>query len=276
MFKIGEFSKLTQVSVRMLRYYDETGLLKPAVIDQWTGYRMYSAEQIPVLNKILYLRDSGFQVAEIAAALHTESDAAMLEYLDLKYDEIIGNIQAEQDKLKRIELAKSELLNGKNEMHFNITIKSVPGYHVLSVRKTIPDYYAEGGLWNELSEFARQHKIEISNDAFTIYHDEDYREENVDVELCASVNKAGQDTGSFKFRHTEPVPMMASTMVYGNFSNIAAAYTAFANWLDENSRYKMKGKNRQIVHRGPWNEANPEKYLTEIQIPLDKNYEDVL
>jgi len=45
MFKIGEFSKLTQVSIRMLRYYDETGLLKPAQIDQFTGYRSYSVDQ---------------------------------------------------------------------------------------------------------------------------------------------------------------------------------------------------------------------------------------
>ena len=52
MFRIGEFSKLMQVSVRMLRYYDEVGLLKPAQSDPWTGYRMYSVEQIPVLNRI--------------------------------------------------------------------------------------------------------------------------------------------------------------------------------------------------------------------------------
>ncbi|MDB2130906.1 MerR family transcriptional regulator, partial [Enterocloster clostridioformis] len=56
MFKIGGFSKLTQVSTRMLRYYDETGLLKPAKIDSLTGYRMYSAEQISTLNRIIYLR----------------------------------------------------------------------------------------------------------------------------------------------------------------------------------------------------------------------------
>lgn len=50
MFRIGEFSKLTQVSVRMLRYYDEAGLLKPVEVDKWIGYRMYSVEQIPVLD----------------------------------------------------------------------------------------------------------------------------------------------------------------------------------------------------------------------------------
>ena len=52
MFRIGEFSKLTQVSVRMLRYYDEAGLLKPAEVDRWTGYRLYSAGQIPRLDRI--------------------------------------------------------------------------------------------------------------------------------------------------------------------------------------------------------------------------------
>ena len=116
MFRIGEFSKLTQVSVRMLRYYDETGLLKPAEIDSWTGYRMYSVEQIPILNKIIYLRDSGFNVAEIAVALNGENDTLIIEQLDKKYEDVKHSIQAEQEKLKKIELAKNELLNGKNEM----------------------------------------------------------------------------------------------------------------------------------------------------------------
>ena len=69
MFRIGEFSKLTQVSIRMLRYYDEAGILTPAEVDKWTGHRLYSVEQIPRLNKILYLRDSGLNVSEIALAL---------------------------------------------------------------------------------------------------------------------------------------------------------------------------------------------------------------
>lgn len=65
MFKIGEFSKLTQVSIRMLRYYDEMGLLKPKEVDKFTGYRMYSADQIPLLQKIILLKDSKFKISEI-------------------------------------------------------------------------------------------------------------------------------------------------------------------------------------------------------------------
>lgn len=80
MFRIGEFSRLTQVSIRMLRYYDEAGLLKPAQVDSWTGHRLYAAEQIPHLNRIRYLRDSGFQVSEIARALEMD-DSALLDYL---------------------------------------------------------------------------------------------------------------------------------------------------------------------------------------------------
>ena len=60
---------------------------------------------------------------------------------------------------------------------------------------------------------------------------------------------------------------MASTMVYGAFSNIAGAYLSFAGWLQEDGRYRMSGPNRQIVHR---NEAEPENYLVEIQIPIEK------
>lgn len=271
MFKIGEFSKLTRVSVRMLRYYDETGLLKPAKIDSWTGYRMYSIEQIPTLNKIIYLRDSGFQVPEILIALHSENDTSIIEQLEKKYEEIKTNIQAERDKLSKIETAKYALLHGKSELHYNISIKSVPSYLVLSLRKVIPNYYAEGNLWKELSDFAKQNKIEPSSETFSIYHDEDYKEEDVDVELCAAVNQKGQDAGCFKFYQTEPVPMMACTMVYGDFSKIGHAYLSFAEWLQKNRQYKMKGQNRQIVHRGPWNEENPQKYLTEIQIPFENN-----
>ena len=226
MFKIGEFSKLTQVSTRMLRYYDETGLLKPAKVDSLTGYRMYSAEQISTLNRIIYLRDSGFNVAEIALALDCSNDT-IIEQLDKKSIEIMDNIQKEQEKLKKIEIAKKELLYSKSELYFNITIKEIPSYCVLSLRKEIPNYYYEGELWKELSAFAKENKINISDETFSIYHND------------------------------------------GDFSNISYAYHSFAKWLQENSQYKMKGSSRQIVHRGPWNEKNPENYLTEIQIPLE-------
>jgi DNA-binding transcriptional MerR regulator len=270
MFKIGEFSKLTQVTIRMLRYYDETGLLKPAQIDPYTNYRMYSVEQIPVLNKIVYLRDSGFNVAEIAAALRSKDDSVTLEQLDRKRREIEQAICARKEELAKIELAKKELQSGQTRMHYDVTIKSIPACQVLSLRRIISTYYAEGELWQELSAFAAENQVPVSSDTFSIYYDTEYKERDVDVELCAPVKKIGKNSGDFTYRITDPVPAMACTMVYGEFSHIAKAYIAFARWLQENDRYRMAGGSRQIVHRGPWNESDPSKYLTEIQIPLEK------
>lgn len=268
MFRIGEFSKLTQVSVRMLRYYDEAGLLKPAEVDRWTGHRLYSVEQIPRLDRIRYLRDSGFQVSEIALALEMD-DHALLAALDKKCLEIEQAIQKEQERLLKIAVAKEEIQGSKSELHYHISMKSIPACQVLSLRRTVPTYYSEGDLWKELSAFAEKEEIEISSDTFTIYHDTEYREQDVDMELCAPVKKAGENREPFCFRMTEAVPAMASTMVYGEFSNIKKAYLAFAKWLQKNSNYQMSAPVRQIVHRGPWNENAPAKYLTELQIPVE-------
>ena len=127
----------------MLRFYDEVGLLTPAEVNKWTGHRLYSAEQIPRLNKILYLRDSGLNVSEIALAL-TMDEQSLLAQLDKKRAEIERAIQAEKEKLRKIEFAKHEMQNGKGELHYNICVRSIPAYPVLSLRKVVPDYYSEG------------------------------------------------------------------------------------------------------------------------------------
>lgn len=270
MFKIGEFSKLTQVSIRMLRYYDETGLLKPAEIDKFTNYRLYAVNQIPVLNQIIFLRDLGFNVSEIAAALNHWDDDFITDQLENKRLEIENAIKNEQDKLSKIEMAKKDIKREKITINYNVAIKSIPSYQVLSLRRTVPDYYAEGQLWKEMSAFIDKYNIPVSSNTFTIYHDADYKEKNVDMELCMPVDQMGENTDGVVYRNTESVPIMACTMVYGTFENIAGAFLAFANWLQEHNQYKMGEHSRQIVHRGPWNEEIPDNYLTEIQVPLEK------
>ena len=269
MFKIGEFSKLTQVSIRMLRYYDETGVLKPAEIDKFSNYRLYSSEQIPILNKILFLRDLGFNISEITIALKEWDSEYITSRLEQKRLEILSAMKAEEDKLLKIELAKKDIQEEKIEINYNVTIKSIPGYQVFSLRRIVPDYYAEGQMWQEMSHFAGKHKIPVSSNTFTIYHDTDYREKDVDIEICAPVARMGENTNGFTYRKIVPVPIMACTMVYGPFENISEAYLSFAQWLTEHNQYRMVGQSRQIVHRGQWNEDSPEKYLTEIQIPLE-------
>lgn len=260
---------MTQVSIRMLRYYDEVGLLTPAEVDRWTGHRLYSAEQIPSLEKILYLRDSGLNVSEIERALAMDGQA-LLKQLGKKRLEIERTIAAEQEKLRKIEFARREMQRGKGELHYHISIKTIPAYPVLSLRRVVPTYDSEGNLWQELCAFASAQKAELSGNPFSIYHDTTYRESNVDIELCVPVKKMGTAQAPFCFRMTEAVPYMACTMVYGDFANIKGAYLAFVDWLQRNSEYQMTNPMRQIVHRGPWDEDEPEKNLIELQIPLDR------
>lgn len=270
MFKIGQFSKLTHVSIRMLRYYDETGLLKPAVTDKFTSYRLYTADQIPRLNKIIFLRDLDFNVAEIAAALNQWTDESVRELLNKKRESIEKEIKAARDKLSKIEQINKDIQQRTVEVNYNVAIKSIPSYQVFSLRRVVPDYYAEAQLWAEMADFAEKRNISLSGETLTIYHDLDFREKDVDIEICVQVNQMGQNIDAFTYRQTEAVSLMGCTMVYGSFENISAAFNAFAGWLEQHNQYRMAGESRQIVHRGPWNEENPEDYLIEIQIPLER------
>ena len=74
MLKIGDFSKLSRVSIRMLRHYDDIGLLKPAEIDEFTGYRYYREEQLFVIARITALKDVGFSLADIIRILENFDD----------------------------------------------------------------------------------------------------------------------------------------------------------------------------------------------------------
>jgi DNA-binding transcriptional MerR regulator len=271
LFRIGEFSKLTQVSIRMLRYYDENGLLKPAQIDKFTGYRLYSVEQIPILHRIIFLRDSGFQVSEIAAALKNWSDDFITGELKKKQTEIQALIKTEQERAAKIDEAIRDLNKEQMAIHCNVSLKKIPSYPALTLRKIIPTYFSEGELWLELGERMERANIRQPQNTlnFAIYHDSDFRESDVDVEVCTVLPEPAQYRNSELFRETEEVETMVCFMVYGSFENIGPAFESFARWLSENDRYKMIGLNRQIVHRGPWNEKNPEKYLTEIQIPVE-------
>ena len=147
MFKIGEFSKLTQVSIRMLRYYDENDLLKPAQTDPFSGYRLYSVEQIPRLQKIIFLRDIGYTVAEIKGALENWSGDFMADQLKNKQIEVQRSLEQEQEKLIKIETALDSIKKDEIGIRYNFTIKQIPSYPVISLRRVIPNYFCEDKLW---------------------------------------------------------------------------------------------------------------------------------
>ncbi len=256
----------------MLRYYDEMGILKPAKIDHATGYRLYSVDQIPVLHKIIFLRDAGFNVGEIAVALnHWDQDSITKQFKN-KQQEIESLIEVQQEKLNKIDIAIRDMSEEKKAINYNVTLKSMPAYQVLSLRKTIPNHFCEGLLWQEMDEYIERENLNIppTSHCLAIYHDMEHKDADVDVEVCIVVNHKGTDKEGFTYRYTEKVGTMACAMVYGPYENIAAAYGSLAYWLTKHNQYRMVGLSRQICHRGPWNEEDPGNYLTEIQIPVER------
>lgn len=103
MLKIGDFSKVAQVSVKTLRYYDELKLLRPAWVDRYTGYRYYTLQQLPRLNRILALRELGFSLLQIERLLRDDLPASELQRLmRLRHAELAEQVQVEQARLARV------------------------------------------------------------------------------------------------------------------------------------------------------------------------------
>jgi hypothetical protein len=109
LLRIGEFSKLSGVPIRTLRYYDEIDLFKPAEIDLFTDYRYYKEEQIEVLNLINNLKDVGFSLEEIKSNWNHFNNEVMLN----KKKELEQKLENINESIKKIDYLRSNIVDGK-------------------------------------------------------------------------------------------------------------------------------------------------------------------
>ncbi len=112
-YKIGDFAKLLNTSVRTLRYYNSLGLLIPVEIDVFTGYRYYDDKQINDFNKIKLLQEAGFSLEEIKKYQGLLTNEIMLE----KKKELLKETQNINEKIKKIDCLRSYLKDG--DINFN-------------------------------------------------------------------------------------------------------------------------------------------------------------
>ena len=144
MLRIGEFSKLSRVSIRMLRHYDDIGLMKPAEIDQFTGYRYYSPEQLPVIGRITALKDMGFSLADIVKMLEIyENRDELDDYLMKRQLELQEISETTQRQMRLLDTARERLRKEQN-MSYNVSIKTIPERYAVTIHMTIPHYEDEG------------------------------------------------------------------------------------------------------------------------------------
>src|SRR5262245_51092830 len=126
MIKIGEFSKLVQVPVPTLRYYDQVGLLKPVKVDPFTGYRYYSVNQLPRLNRILALKGLGFSLEQIGAALDEGlTPEQMRGMLRLRHAQISQQLVEVKNQLLEVEMRLHQIEREDQLSSYDVILKQV-------------------------------------------------------------------------------------------------------------------------------------------------------
>lgn len=271
MFRIGEFSKLVRVSPRMLRHYEKCGLVQPAEIDEATGYRQYSATQIPHLSRIVALRDMGFPIDEIADLLpHFEDTSLMVKALNARKAEVKSTIEAEQEKLARIMHMSESMCKEHNIMLYDVELKDINAVKVITLRGTIPKYNQEGLLWERLGRFIDENQVACSSGGYSVYLDDEYKEENPTVEVAIPVEELGSGQGDFVFKEYPAIKQAATLRFSGQFDGgYDMANEKLAAWMEENG-YEFAGNLRGHVIVDPEEEPSPENWLTELQAPVRK------
>ena len=262
MLKIGEFSKLSRVSIRMLRHYDDIGLLKPAEIDQFTGYRYYREDQLLTISRITALKDMGFALADIVRILEVYDDREKLDaFLAARQKELADQAKETEYRMMLLDTARKRLREESN-MSFDVTVKTIPERYAAAVHTVIPKYEDEGAAWGMMAECTQPLVPADPCYSMTEFLDNEYKESDVEIIVSMAVKGQYQDTEHVKFE-TLPAFKAASCIVKGSYLQMGEAYAAVAAWITENG-YRINGPMFNIYHVGPVQTQNPDEYVTEV------------
>lgn len=281
MFRIGEFSRLSRVSVRMLRHYDQLGLLKPSHTDSFTGYRYYSADQLPRLNRILALRDLGFSLEQIASMLDEELPSEqLLGMLKLKQAEIEQQMQIEQARLVRLE-ARIHQMNGKGPRHmYDVILREIESQLVLSWREVVPDDDRIQYMFEEAETYIARFHARADKPPMTVYHDPEYREKDIDAEVILPIKFVIAGNQVMRVLELPKIKMAACVVHTGDYATIYQAYNALLEWIAANG-YCPAGPVREVYLRytadglgfdlpPTYLARDSNSFVTELQLPVEK------
>ncbi|MEG0295189.1 MAG: MerR family transcriptional regulator [Clostridium sp.] len=264
-YRIGLFSQMNRVTIKALRHYDEIGLLKPSSIDEFTGYRYYTSAQLPILHQILSLRQMGLSLEEIKKVQKGEVVESLLAK---KKVDILRKISEETLKLSQIEY----YLNNNSAVYdCNVILKELPETIVASMRTVVGSYK---DLFRILPPMGREMErlgcvCAVPEYCFNVYLDGEYKEFDVDVEVCEAVIEMKEDSDMVKFKKIEKVEFAACTLHKGPYSELPKAYAALMQWMEEN-RFELIDNPRESYIDGIWNKDSESEWLTEIQFPVRK------
>ncbi len=278
MLRIGEFSKLAQVTIATLRYYDQQGLLKPAEVDSFTGYRYYTVSQLPRLNRILALKGLGFSLEQIAQGLDDGlTPEQMRGMLRLRHAQISQQITEMQDQLVEVAARLGQIEREDRLAAYDVILKQTEPRLIATVRTLLPERALIGTLFGEVYEALGEHVPAAlgpnpgeGGQTLVLWYDTEYKETDFDGAAAFFVNCRAPDRGRMRVEELSSVTV-ASTIHHGSYETIDDAHSAVFAWIEANN-YHIAGPDREIYlyNRMPIRRDDT-TYVTEIQYPVEKN-----
>jgi effector-binding domain-containing protein len=190
--------------------------------------------------------------------------------LKLRQTEARQRLREEAERLERIE-SQLRLIEQEDQMSkYDVVIKSVEEIKIASVRDVVPTPPDQIGLWGELEDYLKEQHVRPQGACFALYHDDEFKETNWDLEVCEPIQSVLTETKRVKVQTLPAVTTMASTIHNGPFTTIGEAYSAIGKWINENG-YRIVGPCREIYLREAENVGqNDPNTVTEIQFPVKK------
>ena len=266
MFGIGQFSRITGLTVKTLRLYHEKGLLEPELVDPATGYRYYGSRNVERARAIAYLRQMEFPLVEIKEIMERfEEEDGILPFLEKQRTRIESRLsqlgQVEQSLEAAIE-SEREAQEMLKRVDLEVREKELQAIDVAGLRWK-GRYEETGKAFQRLGRTAGRY---IAGKAMNLYYDGEYKEEDADIESCFAVRGGIKASGELKV-HKLAGGTCVSLIHKGPYEQLSRAYARVFEYVQK-KKYETLLPIREIYLKGPGMifKGNPNNYLTEIQI----------
>lgn len=263
---IGRFSKVCRLTIKALRHYDEIGLLRPAVVDADSGYRYYSLSQAMEAERIRLLRTLDMPLEEIRAVLAENDSDALRERL-ARHQQTIEQRVVEYQRaiafLRKLTQAQEDI------MSYCIQVRSLEAQSVVSVRtKTSLAALGQtmGQAFGQLFGYLGQLGEKPAGPPFAIYHDPEFKEQDMDIEVCLPVGRPLAGNAFIQGKQF-PACEAAATLHSGPYDQIGPAYQSLMKWIQDQGR-EPSGPPREVYLVGPDPSRDPSEYRTEVVWPI--------
>lgn len=266
--KIGEFSKLNFVTVKTLRHYEEIGLLIPNEVDEWTGYRYYDVCQFQKMAKIIFLKRLGFSLEQIKEMFDDGDTEPNIKEVQMKIAETRQSQELLKWRLEELSKMEKHLITSKAME--NITVISLPEIIVASHRRVIANYAELFNLCPNIIGPEMQRLGCVCAEpgyCFTVEHNKEYRESDIDIEYCEAVTEMKQDSDLIKFKTLPAVPKAVCISHFGPYELLPQSFAKMYKYIEENG-YKIADFPRFCYIDGIWNCESEKDWRTDIQVPV--------